>query len=329
MSIERPRPDLGRPPPLSLVVAEIPQIKPGCCAPVTIVVGMGPSSTEDRYTGGVLYESIDGGASFQPIKHIGTRALMGTTVGTLAGGVSGRFVDTVNTIDILLDDAYEELSSEPIEQVAAGRTNLMLIGREVVGFQTATLVDVRTYRLSNLLRGRRNTEAEIDNHFENEMCLLLTSAGVGFIDLGLPAIGVPREYRAVPTGMAVEDVDTTVYLTPTGTSMLPFAPYAVRAKRDSSNNLTMWWERRSQVPFRLLSGVRGPEVDGEEQYEIDIIDTSIPDTLRTIRTDVGERSIEYSAADQTTDFGAPEADIEFHAYKLAPAGRGIRLEGEV
>ena len=313
---------IKHPPELVTFVEELPNLKK-CGGCVQLVVAAAPRSPGASFPGANVWESVDGGTTWVNIKALRAEAITGEVEGLMTGGVSGRFLDTVTEVDIKLHDEFFTLSSEPAEVVASGRLNWMLIGREIVGFQTATVIGPRRWRLTNLLRGRRNTEEWIDKHAENERCVLLNGPGVGFIEIGLQEMNCPRQYRVVPLGRGAADATETHSFTIGAGSMSPFSPYCIRSTRIGGNDISLSWERRSREAFRLLGGVYAPETDGPEQYEIDIYDATDTTVLRTLTPAVGVRTATYSEADQITDFGSAQSSVIVRAYKLHEVyGRG-------
>ena len=76
---------------------------------------------------------------------------------------------------------------------------------------------------------------------------------------------------------------------------------------------------------RLFEQGHRPRRDrrAHERYEVDILDGSI--VKRTLAASTP--AVTYSAADQTADFGAPQAAIDLRVYQLSAVfGRGTPRE---
>ncbi|MET0155564.1 MAG: hypothetical protein ABW189_05615 [Rickettsiales bacterium] len=74
-------------------------------------------------------------------------------------------------------------------------------------------------------------------------------------------------------------------------------------ERDGSGNLTITWIRRTRIGGEWADGADAPLSEETEAYEIDIMD----------------------GADQTADFGSPQASVDVVVYQLsALVGRGRR-----
>lgn len=108
-----------------------------------------------NWTGGGIYYSVDGGASYVFAQSIPNKTAVGLSTTTLGAGTAGVW-DTVNTVTVTLDDTGE-LQSSTDAAVLAGLDNWAYIGGEYIGFVNATLVSGRTYTLSRLRRGGRGT----------------------------------------------------------------------------------------------------------------------------------------------------------------------------
>ena len=129
--------------------------------------------------------------------------------------------------------AEGSLSSVSEAEVLAGE-NRALLGGECIGFATATLVGTRTYTLSTLLRGLKNTEEFITRHVGGERFIELTGPGISFRDMPTSAVGVERLYKGVADG-GQEALAPFYSHTFVGGTIKPFAPCHAKGARDGSN----------------------------------------------------------------------------------------------
>ncbi len=289
-----------------------------------------------NWRGAFVFESTDAGTTYNALAPVQGEAYFGQAVTQLQGGVSGVFLDTVNTVRIEFESDRYQLESAPAEEVARGLKNWGVVGQEVIGFETATLVATNTYELSNLLRGRRGTEWAIDSHQAagEEFVLLTKPSATAFVELGYPPFQTIRFYKGVTAGAPETDAAREVSRLIEGASLRPWAPVLHDGVRNAAEDLTISWTRRSRSLFRLLSAVKAPPDccgDGEAdvKYEVDIWDDGDHTTLlRTI--EVTGTSTTYTAAQQTTDFGAAQPVIDVTVYQMNPAlGRGIGRDGAI
>lgn len=283
------------------------------------------------WRGCAIYESIDGGSTYEPIETIVNEATMGITTDALGGGVSPNYWDNVNTVTVLLFNGTLESCTQ--DECRAGMNRAVLMNsdgsvKEVIGFTTATLESGESYiyELSGLLRGLRDTADAIDSHTGGEKFVLLNASGVIFHPLNARALGQERYYKAVPAGYDEADY-TGQALTLAGGPLRPFTPWNVQGSRDGSNNLTITWTRRSRAITRLFGPGSAPLLDGVEKYEIDILDGAT--VVRTIEVE-DSTTATYTAAQQTADGLTPGDPVDLIAYQISPEiGRGKGTEETV
>lgn len=319
---------LAFPPAIKILVEDAPALQEHQVNKVGVLVGAATRGVDDDFPGVDLFESSDDGVTFFGRESIHGEAVIGRVSGTpLPGGVSPHFWDLKNTFTVVLDNELDELSSEPEEDVASGKVNILLVGREIVGFATATLVSSfpKTYTISTLLRGRRGTEQWIADHADNESVMLLTPpSAVRFVETGFVPLYQDLVYRGIPSGLPITEVEEEVQLTLNGESMRQLPPIMRPQIKKSNDDILIGWVRRSKSIFRSLGGVLAPNHDCScsARFEIEIWSADRTTLKRTISvTDVEEYN--YTAADQTTDFGSPQSSVKVTVYHMGPVvGRG-------
>ena len=119
-------------------------------------------------------------------------------------------------------------------------------------------------------------------------------------------LGLPWNWRIGPAARAVSDASyTALAFTPAGRGLAPFAPVHVaqpwRTAR-SPGDLTLRWTRRSRALVAdAWEQVEVPLAKDFESYDVQMLDgASVKRTLTSSMT-----SVLYTAAQQTTDWGAP------------------------
>ena len=278
------------------------------------------TSASDTWRGAVLFRSVDGGASYEEIAASAVPATAGETVGALADGPC-NFWDEANTLTVTLFSADMTLESRPELAILNG-ANAALVGNEIIQFCTATLNMDGDWVLSGLLRGRRGTERHMASHSAGERFILLEASAVMPIETTLGTMGRDDLYKGVSVGALIEDVTATAF-TYTAENLKPFAPVHGCGVRDGSGNLTLSWIRRTRVGGDWLDGTDVPLSEETESYELDIMDDEV--VVRTLTSSTATAT--YTAADQTTDFGAPQSTVTVRVYQLsAVAGRGAALQ---
>lgn len=155
---------------------------------------------EGRWDGAQLLISADG-SNWTLGAIIEEEAVMGFTEGALGQNRCWGW-DKANTVDISLYRG--SLESKSAAEVLAG-ANRMVVGNEVIGFQTATLLTDRRYRLSNLLRGLFDTEISTDGHETNERTVLMNPLSVGFYEMNLGQKGRLVYFKFLPNNSVDPD----------------------------------------------------------------------------------------------------------------------------
>jgi hypothetical protein len=226
--------------------------------------------------------------------------IQGLTTATLAAGPEDLF-DDVNTFTVQLVSGA--LPSTTELGVLNG-ANIVAVqganGWEVLQYTVASLIAPSTYSLTHLLRARYGTELGMG-----------ASAGSPFAFIG----------QASPSN----DLFMRTYL---GVGAKLFSPVSIAAAR-VGNAVTFSWVRRSRLPALQEFDWAVPLDSIDERYELDVLTAPGGAVVRTLRV-TGAAQVAYSAALQTTDFGAPQARITVRVYQVDQIiGRGIGREATV
>lgn len=267
-----------------------------------------------RWRGGKYYHSIDD-VTFNEIESADLEGILGVAE-TVLPGEPYYYWDRENTLDVEIFNG-ELLSVEEIDVMNG--VNWALLGKEIIGFKTATLLDTRRYRLSTLLRGLRNTESKTGDHVAGDIFIPLSGTLFQFIPLSPTLIGGTQYYKAASEGIDLANVDSQSFVLE-GNTVIPFSPGALKASRNASNDVTFTWVRRTRTPTSLLSPIRTPLEEPFERYEIDYFDNG--NVVRTVVIEDATTTI-YTAAQQTTDGLTPGDPVHFKLYQIgATVGRG-------
>jgi hypothetical protein len=221
-------------------------------------------------------------------------------------------MEDTGTVDVQLSSGT--LSSITQEQLLAGG-NGCVIGQELLQFQTATFLGNRLYRLSGLIRGRKSTPYGM--HPAGDGFSMLDS--LYFVPMSRSVAGRTLTMRASSLGTALSDGIVSSFDVPRFRSICEWAPTHIRRHRDSSANLFIDWSPRA----RLGNAAAPYQSAYFTGYTISFTHASVTKTYATT-----DSAFTYTAAQQTTDFGAPQASL---AYSLAAvnslSGAGDTHEG--
>lgn len=262
---------------------------------------------------GARYFVSDNDTTYFDGPDVPIEATMGnTTNAPSSSGISGAYWDRKSVLNVMLFNG--ELENKAEIDVLNG-ANRALWGREVIGFATATLQSDGSYNVSNLLRGLAGTDDMLATHLSGDIFVLLTGPGMLFRELSYSDIGKSRYLKVVATGGIVSQFDPLHFKQECNT-LRHFAPCQVRAVRDSAtNDIAIAWTRRTRAVWRVLGTVAAPLLDTAEAYEVEIWNDAETLVLRTEPVSAAT-TFAYTSAMQTTDFGAPHANVRTRVYQI-------------
>lgn len=262
-----------------------------------------------RFNSGTIYKSNDLGASYNPWLGFTTASLRGIAQVVLPDRPHPEAWDYASTL------VFHIASKKGVPNLPASVTEEQLLADdELNGFavrsgndweyiQAAEITSNTdgTWTLAKLLRGRKGTDFAMAGHAIGDAVVYLDPNA-----LDRPPDGekdLVRKYAAIATSTVFTD-QFAVTFTNTSRGWRPWSPWGVTGIRDGSGNLTINWFRRDRLGQHWPeSGPEDPPMsETTEAYKVFIYSLSAG-VLRTIDTVISEAS--YSAALQTTDFGAP------------------------
>jgi hypothetical protein len=226
--------------------------------------------------------------------------------------------DRGNTVNVdvkggtLSDVTEAEIDADPT-------LNMAYLGGELINFTTAFLEADGTYTLSGFKRGRRGTEGWCSTHVAGDEFVLV--ADLLEQQIGLSEVGNAESFSVATLGRDPSG-STPIEFTFAGNTLRPYAPIVRSVTSDpATDDITIQFDRRTRVGGSWNGSVI-PLSEASEAYELDVYDGD--DVVRTLTA--ATESITYTAAQQTTDFGAPIAanDLDGQLYQMSEAvGRGF------
>ncbi len=307
-------------PPVIPDVRQPPTIKPGGgqVGVPTVSVAAAIEQFPRRYPGSICYVSDDG-TDLVPLTGVPAAATIGATASALAAGPVSHW-DRINTVDVYLENG--ELESREEIDVLQGH-NLCMIGTEVLGFASASLIGDRTYRLSTLLRGLR--DSTIASHSTGARFTLANSA-VKVIEFSTAQIGTTKQFKIVPSGGSLADA-TEVEIEITGQNLIPFSPAQLQGFRDDDGNLTIKWKRRTRAVVRCFAEQPVPVMESFTRFVVEILLSG--SVVRTVTVNDATEYV-YAEAAQTTDGITHFVGVNVKVYQISEVmGRGKALEGTI
>jgi len=265
---------------------------------------------------------------FELLTTFGSRARFGELVSDFYAGPTSRF-DLGNALTIdLLTGTLESVT----DLTLFGGANALAIESapgtwEIVQAGAAELIAPGRYRLTRLLRGQRGTEAAMANPAHAGARVVVLDAALASLPIAEADLGLPWNWRIGPASHPVSDETfIAVPFTPEGAGLRPFSVVHVEQpwrRPRTPGDLTIRWTRRSRaLSADSWGAVEVPLIEEVEAYELAILDgATVKRTLTTTTTNAI-----YTAADQTTDWGAllgPGDTLTIRIYQLsALIGRG-------
>lgn len=234
--------------------------------------------------------------------------------------------DDVGTLRVAMTAGQPESATDA--EVLNGANMAALVApdgsAEIVQWVNATQEADGSWTLSRLLRGRRGTEDLIASRAAGHSFVVLDAARLTY-DSPVADADVPRQHKAVTIFQTQDSAPPGPTKLRRGRAEMPYAPAHVAGTRDGSQNLTITWVRRTRFGGELRSGTgMVPLNEGAEAYEVDVMNGGT--VVRTI-TGLTSPSASYSAANQTADFGAPQASVTVRVYQISSiVGRGVPAE---
>jgi Putative phage tail protein len=275
--------------PTTLIVLDLPPLSDVAPREPQLVVAAAGTSVGWRRAS--LMTSIDGGVSWVDAGETAAPAVIGHVVGSLSGG-SSQIIDRVTAFDVDLLNPAMQLADADHVQLLSG-ANLAAIGGELIQFGSAVPLGGLRWRLSELLRGRRGTEAAISGHVAGESFVLIDRSTLKLIDTDRALEGV----RIMATGIADGSAPPISIAGSVGASLRPLSPVHLRAERMASGDVEITWIRRSRAGWRWLDGLDVPLSEERELYRV----TIAPNVGAMRVLDVELSSYTYSVAERAAD----------------------------
>jgi len=279
--------------------------------------------TSDTWPGAVLVRTDDYGSTWTEIQGFSS-----------PGAAVGSASNTIGAVDVGVWDKGSILSVTMLNGDLFDATEIAVLnggnhfaygapGRwEIIGVQKCTLVSAGSYKLSDMLRGRKGTEWAMSLHAVGDKVVALSETDVTTIGMSSSAIGLERTYRAVTLDMEVEGAADQLF-TYQGVNLeclspVYFSGYIVAATSDWSFS----WIRRSRTDGEWRGLVDVGLGETTEAYELDIFTDNTYTTVKRTITATSPNCL-YTSAQQVTDFGSNQSTVYAKVYQMSSVvGRG-------
>jgi hypothetical protein len=285
---------------------EIPDLSPYIidCGPLRIgdeqqyLVYTGQSiETGNEFLGATIYKALSASSTYTPLRATTLQSTSGNITTTL-GEFIGYGWDRTNSFQVHLN--FGNLISRDETEVLQG-ANWAIVGDEVIGFSTATLVGTDTYQLSNLIRARRGT-VSVD-HSIDERFVLLYIPEIETMARSSADYNVTRYFKWVPSA---EDESNVTPITDfyQARTLREFAPVYFTGVKNA-NDWNFAWKRVTRTLWSPLGNTTQPAPDGRH-YGLRIYNGA--DIIRIINVRDTEIAT-YTEAQQIADFGVAQSSV--------------------
>lgn len=269
-------------------------------------------------TGYYLYQSIDGGSSYQQISIVNVYQIYGTLVESY-GDDTWQIDEQSNGILIDFDvaDTAELDKIQTITRVQMlTKNNLALLGNEIISFQTVTPVTTTRYRLSNIFRGRFDTLPQ--NHSPGENFWFMGNELYKIVNNTNFNVGAARKFKMVPfnaqTSGEISDA-TAVDHTIEGRGKKPYQPTNLKANGSTipfyTGDINLTWTARWRG---IGAGIGDPQtvVDAAPDFEFTFtVEVYVSSILVRTTTGIEDDEWTYSSAMNITDNSSLASEVVF------------------
>ncbi|MEH6715318.1 phage tail protein [Parasphingorhabdus flavimaris] len=192
-----------------------------------------------------------------------------TVIGNISGALGAAnpsLIDQINHIDVVLRNEEMTLDHADDQQLLAGR-NAALIGREVVQFAEAELLEEGRFRLSRLIRGLGGTEAEISRHVADEDFVLLDAGSLLAVNSSAFSPFSPTSLFAVGRD---DPVPVEAAIAAPGRALMPWSPVHPGWNFHANGDLEIQWTRRSRAGMIWPDHVEVSLAEEIEKYRVEL-----------------------------------------------------------
>ncbi len=280
---------------------------------------------QSSWPGGVIFVSDDDGQIWTELQAF---TPPGSTIGYAKDTLSthgGTVLDYSSRLTIRL---YQGTLSSVTETQMFTGSNWFAYGAdgrwEIIAAMNVILQSDDDYLLFDFLRGQMGTEWATGLHSTGDTIVLLNSDDLVFLSTSSGYIGVDRDYRGITVGDDINS-DNSLTFSYDGVNLEPLSPCQLTGSRHPTNNdWTIVWTRRSRYAgWRNLADI--PLGETTESYEIEVYSSGTYTTLKRTLTSTTQ-TVQYTSAQQVTDFGSNQSTIYLKIYQLSSVvGRGYAL----
>ena len=263
------------------------------------------------------------GSNWQQLAVSQTNVPWGTALDALSPGMVSCYWDRKSSIHVFINNGMQLQSANETDMLTQ-LLNVTFIGNELVMYANATDLGNGLWRLDTFLRGLRNTEMFIDTHSSNENFVRLAPS-ISRVATTIGDLNVANTFVAI-SAQATTESQPSFSFTDTGNCLKPPTVYVYRRFRNVDGDIEVDWYPRARQSSAWISGadIKIAANDTPETYDIDVLASLGGSVVKTytVTGSLGGAFV-YTAAQQTTDFGSPQATIYLVIQQISQiVGRG-------
>lgn len=254
------------------------------------------------WKGSSIFESTDGSTYAFSGLSLEKSCVIGMTTTTLGNFSSGFIVDEINSVTVNVINGT--LSSCTYADMMNGY-NRAVVGSEIIGFRTATLVSSGVYVLTGLIRGLLGTEWAMTTHTSADTFVLLDPSRLSIMTDQIGDIDTRRFFKAVSYGQTLSGATGKAF-TNTAANLKPLSVAQLSGNKQASGQFNFSWVRRTRLGGDWKNGADVPLGEAYEKYYVEICDSNwnAKDSFYTFTP-----SATYTVAQQTAIFGAAQTNL--------------------
>jgi hypothetical protein len=198
-----------------------------------------------------------------------------------------------------------------------GGVNWAIVGKEIIGFQNASINADGSYTLTGLLRGLRGTEYACNTHKPGETFILIDESTFSSKPYTSAEVGQTVLFKATTFGIAV-DLAPVQTITLSGAGLKPRPVANIARASDGAGGVTVTWTRCTRYGGNLVDGTGTvPLNEATEAYNAYILSApyddnafneNAPTTYVRAFTGLTSPTFTYTAAQAATDSFSPTTD---------------------
>lgn len=275
--------------PITVALIDVPNVLgPGLQAPTLLLAA---SDASARWKARPVQIQLPGQTIAS--QTAGMKSVLGSALSMLGAGSTELF-DDWNSLDVMLIDEEQWLTSCDDERLAGG-SNLAMLGSELLQFGRVAPLGGGRFRLSHLLRGRGGTEWACGAHGIGEPFCLVEAGRLQAVTLPPWCIGATIGASAVSSGSVSTEFK--------GECVRPLSPVGFGAALQPDGSLALSWTRRSRQGFAWLDEIDAPIGESLERYSVVLSGTAGSLDITCDRTSIAV------GADELAALGAGPASI--------------------